>query len=153
MTKSPTFKDFRAAYEAGRLLDLEINGRALRTFTADDCYAFGGWLKDVGWRVRHGWSFRHGNDQVDDTGSMTVGDTYNETTLGWSFLVSHALDLNWAKADPSENVQPGDEFDGTQWEPEVPHFGRHASHFARYAEQIGKAISRGSDKIRGRKLR
>jgi hypothetical protein len=79
MTKSRTFKDFRAAYNAGHLLDLEMpNGRALRDCTADDCFAYGGWLKDVGWRVRHGWRFRHGNgdDQIYHAGKMTVGDAY-----------------------------------------------------------------------------
>jgi hypothetical protein len=110
MAKSKSFTDFMAAYKSGHLLDLEMpNGRALRDCTADDCFAYGGWLEKVGRRVRHGWSA--GNDQVDHTGRMTVGDTYKEVALQWQFLAFHVLELQWAPAHPS-NVDPGDEFDG-----------------------------------------
>jgi hypothetical protein len=126
-----SFKKARAAYEGWHLLDLEMpNGRALRDFTADDCYAYGGWLKPVGWWID------------DHTGQRKIGDVYNETFLGWHFFAFHSLDLRWAKADPNENVQPGDEFEHGQWEPPATNFGRHANHFARYAEQIGRAISK-----------
>jgi len=103
MNMAVSFTTMRAAYKAGHLLDMEMpNGRALRNCTASDCLAFGGWLKDVGLRVRRGWSFRYGTDQVDRTGKMTVGDTYNETMLGLSFLAFHIREfpeLWWTLAD------------------------------------------------------
>jgi hypothetical protein len=128
-----TFKDSMAAYNAGHLLDL------VRDFTADDCYAHGGWLKPVGWWID------------DHTGQRKIGDIYNETFLEWHFFAFHSLDLRLAKLDPSENIQPGDE--STAPEPEAPHFGRYANYFERYAEQIGRATSKAVGKIRRRKLR
>jgi hypothetical protein len=141
-----SFTKMKAAYKSGHLLDLKMpNSKALRDFTAKNCFAYGGWLKDVGRRVRRGWSFRYGYDQVDHTGKMTVGDTYRETTLGWSFLAFHIRrfpELWWTLADPGRwwgrrpeaapgdeggdprdnidkwrrpEVQPGDEYDGGKY--------------------------------------
>jgi hypothetical protein len=140
MTK-PTFKDSVAAYNARRLLDLKMsNGKLLRDFTPDNCYAHGGWLTAVGWWID------------DHTGQRKIGDVFGEKMLGLYFMVFHGPWQVWfAKADPSENVQPGDEFDGTRLEPEEPHFGRHANHFARYAEQIGRATSKAAGRIRRRR--
>lgn len=141
MTK-PTFKDSVAAYKSGRLLDLGMsNGKLLRDFTPDNCYAHGGWLKTVGWWID------------DHTGQRKIGDVYNETLLGWSFMVFYGpWEIWFSKAEPSDNVpQPGDEFDGEQWEPETPRFGQYANHFARYGAEISKATSKVAGRIRRRR--
>ncbi|XIA62195.1 hypothetical protein ACFIOY_21375 [Bradyrhizobium sp. TZ2] len=103
MTKSRSFKDFITAYKSGHLLDLVMpNGRALRDCTVEDCFAYGGWLEEVGWQVHH-----LETTKLNSIGK--VGDAYNEVWLGWQFLAFRVRDLQWA---PAREVDPGDEFDG-----------------------------------------
>lgn len=108
-----SFKVTKGAYEACHLLDLKMpDGRALRTYTAKDCLAHGGWLTDVGQRVRRGWEDTCGDPNIMWTANRrTIGEVYKETELGWAFLSFHWLDYQWSKVDPSNNA-PGDDYDG-----------------------------------------
>jgi hypothetical protein len=110
----PHFTATYQAYKAGRLLDLVMpDGRLLRSYTAADCFRYSGWLRGVGNRVRQGWS--NGSDQVDDTGTMTVGDTFQgrEATLGWHF--SWAFRMQYLLcARLRDSIVPGDELDNNK---------------------------------------
>lgn len=117
-----SFPKMKAAYDAGRLLDLEMpDGRALRSFTTDDCYNHAGWLRPVSWRISRGWIGRRSGRNLDRTGKRTVADVYSENILGLSFLAFHTTRARQAEVDQmwanfrNDRPAPGDEYNGGDW--------------------------------------
>jgi hypothetical protein len=92
----------KAAYEGKRLLDVLINNHLFRKCTANDLIPHGDWLKKIGVKILRG--------------HRKVGDVFNETTLGWSFMLYHMTiselreAVMWSLLCDSKPA-PGDEFD------------------------------------------
>src|SRR6266436_3715739 len=100
------FKKTKSAYEAERLLDLEMpGGKPLRHFTADEAYRADGWLRSVSRLVSRGWVGKRGRD-LDRTGRRTVGQIFSEYELGAQFMAFYIYALWRGDRDP---VGPGDE--------------------------------------------
>jgi hypothetical protein len=94
-----------AAWKAERLLDLEMSdGRALRAYTANECYAAGDWPRTLSRRVRDGWGRRGGRP-------LTVGDVYSESMLRLAFGAFYRQEIELADFH-NERPVPGDEIDG-----------------------------------------
>jgi hypothetical protein len=104
-TKALSFGKMLAAYNAKRLLDFEMpDGRALRSYTAQECQEAGDWLKTLVWWIKHG-----GRGKLNRP--RTVGDVFYEATLGWAFFAHYSYEIRMAPLR-RDRPAPGDEFDG-----------------------------------------